>query len=175
MISVFWLEWLRYGWFSISLFMDFDSLYCSVTSSLTLWAFSYTLLMLTWNVKLFLCSPDVVACIIIALSCILRLVRLDLFAAWGVHKSDYTCFLCSLICSPLVECISHIILASCAAWFVRRFVSQCFSYDPYLFCHGTRLRCRCDFQLAGFYPYFEMSCCSVTPQNSKFWIVTKIH
>jgi hypothetical protein len=36
MISIFCLEWLRYRWFSISLFMDFDSPYYSVTSSLTL-------------------------------------------------------------------------------------------------------------------------------------------
>jgi hypothetical protein len=146
-----------------------------VTFSLTLWAFSYTLLMLTWNVKLFLCSPDLVACIIIALSCIFFLVRLNLFAAWGVHQSDYTCFLCGLICSPLVECIGQIILASCAGRFVRRFVSQCFSYDPYLFHHVIHLQYRCDFQLAGFYPYFEMSCCGVTPQNSKFWVVTKFY
>jgi hypothetical protein len=36
MILVFCLEWLRYEWFSISLFMDFDFPYCNVTSSLTL-------------------------------------------------------------------------------------------------------------------------------------------
>jgi hypothetical protein len=30
---------------------------------------------------------------------------------------------------------------------------------PILFHHGVRLRCRCDFQLVDFYPYFEMSCC----------------
>jgi hypothetical protein len=48
------------------------------------------------------------------------------------------------------------------AWFVCHFVSQCFVYDPCLFHHGVRLRCRCDFQLAGFYPYFEMSCCGGT-------------
>jgi hypothetical protein len=101
MISVFCLEWLRYEWFSISLFMDFDSPYCSVTSSLTMWAFSYTLLMLTWNVKLLLCSLDLVACIIITLSCIMLLVRLDLFATCRVHRSDYTYFLCVLICSSL--------------------------------------------------------------------------
>jgi hypothetical protein len=101
MISVFCLEWLRYGWFSISLFMVFDSPCYNVTSPLTLWAFSYTLLMLIWNVKLLLCSLDFVACIMIALSCILLLVRLNLFAASGVHQSNYTCFLCGLICSPL--------------------------------------------------------------------------
>jgi hypothetical protein len=123
MISVFCLEWLRYGWFSISLFMDFDSPYCSVTSSLTLWAFSYTLLMLTWNMKLLLCSLDLLACIIIALSSILLLMWLDLFAACGVHRSDYACFLRGLICSPFVECTSQIILAYCVAWFVCRFVS----------------------------------------------------
>jgi hypothetical protein len=61
----------------------------------------HSLLMLTWNVKLLLCSPDLVACIIIVLSCILLLVRLDLFAACGVHRSYYTCFLCGLICSLL--------------------------------------------------------------------------
>jgi hypothetical protein len=33
-ISVFCLEWLRYGWFSICLFMAFDSTCCIVTSSL---------------------------------------------------------------------------------------------------------------------------------------------
>jgi hypothetical protein len=29
-----------------------------------------------------------------------------------------------------VECTGQIILASCAVSFVRRFVSQCFGYDP---------------------------------------------
>jgi hypothetical protein len=159
MISVICLEWLRHRWFSISLFLNFDSLYCSVTSSLTLWEFSYTRFMLTWNVKLLLCSLDLVACIIIALSYILLLVCLDLFTMCGVHRSYYTCFLCGLICSPLVECTGQIILAYCAAWFVRRFVSQCFGYDPCMFCHGVHLQYRCDFQLASFYPCFEMSCC----------------
>jgi hypothetical protein len=51
--------------------------------------------------ELLLCSLDLVACIIIALSCILLLVRLDLFTTCGVHWSDYTCYLCGLICSPL--------------------------------------------------------------------------
>jgi hypothetical protein len=119
MISVFCLEWLRYKWFFISLFMDFDSLYCSVTSSLTLWAFSYILLMLTWIVKLLLCSLD--------------------------------------SCSMYYNC-SILYLASCVAWFVRRFMSQCLGYDPYLFYHGVHLQCRCDIQLVGFYPCFEMSC-----------------
>jgi hypothetical protein len=139
MISVFFSEWLRYKWFSISLFMDFDSPYCSVTFSLTLWAFSYTRFMLTSNMKLLLCLLGLVACIIITLF--------------------YTCFSCGLICSPLVECTGHIVLTSCAAWFVRHFVSQCLGYDICLFHHGVRLRCRCDFQLASFYPCFEMSCC----------------
>jgi hypothetical protein len=62
MISVFCLEWLRYEWFSISLFMDFNSPYCSVTYSLTLWAFSYSpfayfkceiALVLTWSRSLY--------------------------------------------------------------------------------------------------------------------------
>jgi hypothetical protein len=96
MISVVWLEWLRYGWFSISLFMDFDSPCCNVTSSLTLWVVSYTLLMLTWNVKFLLCSPDLVACIIIALSCILLLVRLDLFAAL-CHNALVMTHVCSVM------------------------------------------------------------------------------
>jgi hypothetical protein len=138
MISVICLKWLRHGWFSISLFMDFDFLYCSVTSSLTLWVFSYARLMLAWNVKLLLCSLDLVACIISALSCILLLVRLDLFTAWGVHRSYYTCFLCGLFCSPL--CVTMLWL-----W-------------PMLFRHGIRLQYRCDFQLVDFYPYLEMSC-----------------
>jgi hypothetical protein len=45
--------------------------------------------------ELLLCSLDLIACIIIALFCILLLMR--------------------LICSPLVECTGQIILASCAA------------------------------------------------------------
>jgi hypothetical protein len=138
MISVFYLEWLIYRWFSISLFMDFDFPYCSVTSSLTLWAFSYTLLMLNWNVKLLLCSLDLITCIIVALSCILVLVQLDLFAACGVNWSDYSCFLCGLICSPL--CVTMLWL-----W-------------PMLSRHGVHLQYRCDFQLVSFYPCFEMSC-----------------
>jgi hypothetical protein len=157
-ISIFCLEWLRYRWFSMSLFMDFDSPCCNVPSSLTLWVFSYTLLMLTWNMKLLLFSLILVACIIINLSYILLLVWLDLFTACGVHRLDYTCFLCGLICSPLVECTGQIILPSCAAWFVCHFMSQWLDYDPCLFHHGVHLQCRCNFQLAGFYPCFEMSC-----------------
>jgi hypothetical protein len=118
--------------------MDFDSPYCSVTSSLTLWAFSYTLLMLTWSVKLLLCSLDLVAYIIIALSYILLRVWLDLFVACGVQWSDYSCFLCGLICSPL--CVIMLWL-----W-------------PMWFCHAVRLQYRCDFQLVGLYPCFEISC-----------------
>jgi hypothetical protein len=57
-----------------------------------------------------------------------------------------------------MECTSHIKLASCAIWFICRFVSQCFGYNPCLFHHGVCLRCRCDFQFVGFYPCFEMSC-----------------
>jgi hypothetical protein len=38
-------------------------------------------------VKLLLYSLDLVACMIIALSCILLLMRLDLFATCGVHRS----------------------------------------------------------------------------------------
>jgi hypothetical protein len=63
---------------------------------------------------LLLCSLNLVACIVIALSCILLLMRLDLFATCGVHRSDYACFLGGLICLSLVECTGHIILASCA-------------------------------------------------------------
>jgi hypothetical protein len=62
------------------------------------------------------------------------------------------------MCSPLMECTDQIILTSCAAWFIRRFVSQCFGYDPCLFRHGVHLQYRCDFQLVGLYPCFEMSC-----------------
>jgi hypothetical protein len=51
--------------------------------------------------ELLLCPLDLVACVIIALSCILLLVRLDLFTICVVHQSYYTCFLCGLICSPL--------------------------------------------------------------------------
>jgi hypothetical protein len=118
--------------------MDFDFPCWNVTSSPTLWAFLYTLSMLTWNMKLLLYSLDLVACIIIALSCILLLVRLDVFVACGVHRSYHTCFLCNLICSPL----SVIML-----WLW-----------PMMFRHGVRLQCRCDCQLAGFYPCFKMSC-----------------
>jgi hypothetical protein len=94
--------------------------------------------MLTWNVKLLLCSLDLIACIIIALSCILLLVWLDLFVACGVHWSDYSFFLCDLICSPL--CVIMLWL-----W-------------PMWFCHGVHLQYRCDFQLISLYPCFEMSC-----------------
>jgi hypothetical protein len=103
------MENMRFGDLSLLLGV-IDSPYCSVTSSLILWAFSYTHFMLTWNVKLLLCSLDLVTYIIIILSCILLLVRLDLFAACGVHRSHYTYFLCGLICSP--------------------FCVKCFGYDP---------------------------------------------
>jgi hypothetical protein len=98
----------------------------------------HSLYMLTWNEKLFLCSLDLVACMIIALSCILLLMRLDLFTACGVHRSYYSCFLCGLICSPL--CITMLWL-----W-------------PMWFRHGVHLQYRCDFQLVGRYPCFEMTC-----------------
>jgi hypothetical protein len=58
--------------------------------------------------ELLLCSLDLIACIIIALSCILLLVRLDLFTTCGVHWSDYTCYLChnalvtTHVCSVMV-------------------------------------------------------------------------
>jgi hypothetical protein len=93
---------------------------------------------LTWNEKLLLCSLDLVTCMIIALSCILLLMRLDLFVACGVHWSYYSCFLCDLICSAL--CVTVLWLR------------------PMLFRHGVRLQYICDFQLVGFYPCFEISC-----------------
>jgi hypothetical protein len=34
-----------------------------------------------------------------------------------------------------------------------------FCHDPCMHHHGVRLQCRCDFQLSGFYPCFEISCC----------------
>jgi hypothetical protein len=139
------LRVIEIQWFSISLFMVFKSLCCMWHLHL-LCEISYTpslCLLAMWN-----CSCAhliIIAYIIIALYYIFLLVRLDLFVASGVHRSDYTCFLCGLICSPLVECTDQIILASCAAWFVCRFVSQCFGDDPCLFRHGVRLQCRCDF------------------------------
>jgi hypothetical protein len=71
-------------------------------------------------------------------SIILLLARLDVFAACGVHRSYHTCFLCGLICSPLSVTMLWL-------W-------------PMLFYHDVHLPCRCDCQLAIFYPYFEMSC-----------------
>jgi hypothetical protein len=96
MISVFCLEWLRYSGSPYTRFMVFKSLCSNVTSSPTLWAFSYTLFMLTWNVKLLLCSLDLVPCIIIALSCILLLVRLNLFAAL-CHNALVMIHICSIM------------------------------------------------------------------------------
>jgi hypothetical protein len=151
MILVFCLEWLRHGWFSISLFMDFDSPYCSVTSSLTLWAFLYTLLMLAWNEKLLLCSLDLVACIIIALSYILLLVWLDLFAACRVHWSDYTCFLCGLICSLL--CVTM-------PWLWPMFVPSWCSPPVQMW-----------LSVGWFLPYFEMSCCG-GPHFFMLWMAS---
>jgi hypothetical protein len=94
MISVFCLEWLRYGWFNICLFMVFDSMYCDIFTSM--WAFSYTLPMLTWNEKLLLCSLDLLACIIIPLSCILLIVWLDLFTTL-CHNFLVTIHVCSIM------------------------------------------------------------------------------
>jgi hypothetical protein len=93
--------------------------------------FIHSLLILTWNVKMVLCSLDLIACILL-------LVRLDLFAACGVHWLDYSYFLCGLICSPL--CVTMLWL-----WLM-------------LFHHGVHLQYRCDFQLVGVYPCFGMSC-----------------
>jgi hypothetical protein len=69
--------------------------------------------------ELLLCSLDLVACMIIALSYILLFMRLDLFVACGVHRSYYSCFLCGLICSPL--CVTMLWLR------------------PMWFCHGVHL------------------------------------
>jgi hypothetical protein len=91
----------------------------------------HSLRMLTLNVKSLLCSLDLVACMIIALSCILLLMRLDLFAACGVHQSHYSCLLCGLICSSL-----------CVTLLWLRYM---------LFHHGIHLQYRCDLQLARFY------------------------
>jgi hypothetical protein len=77
---VYCLEWLRYGWFSICLFMAFDSTCCIVTSSL-LCELSHTLslyaylkceiaLVLTWS-----CSMYYNCSILYLASC----------AAWFVH------------------------------------------------------------------------------------------
>jgi hypothetical protein len=129
--------------------MNFDSPYCSVASSL--------LCELSHSLPPYACLKCEIA-LVFTWSCKLLRVRLDLFTACGVHRSDYACFLRGLIFSPLVECTGQIILAYYAAWFVRRFASQCFGYDPCLFRHCVHLQCRCDFQFAGFYPYFEMSC-----------------
>jgi hypothetical protein len=107
--------------------------------------------MLSWNVELLLCSLDLVACIMITLSCILLLVRIDLFAACGVYQSYYTCFLCGLIFSSL--CVTLFWL-----W-------------PMLFRHGVHLQYRCDFQLVSFYSYFEMSCpCDLYFSCCGWWV-----
>jgi hypothetical protein len=90
---------------------------------------------------------DLVACMIIVLSYILLLVRLDLFAACGVHRSDYSWFLCGLIYSPL--CVIMLWLR------------------PMWFRHGVHQQSICDFQLADFYPCFEMSC----PYGPHFFVV----
>jgi hypothetical protein len=115
MISVVCLEWLRYRWFSICLFMAFDSTYCDIFTSL--WAFSYTLSL-----------------------CLLEM-WITLVLSWS-RSMYYSC--------------SILYLASCAAWFVHRFVSQCFGYDP---CGSVMvfISSICDFQLVGLYPCFEMS------------------
>jgi hypothetical protein len=137
MISIFYLEWLRYGWFSISLFMDFDSPYCSVTSSLTLWAFSYSpyaylkceiALVLTQSRSMYyncsilhlisyaawfvhrLWSAPVGLCLLLA--------WLNLFATCGVHWSDYTCFLCVLIYSPLCVIMPWLWPMFVPSWFL---------------------------------------------------------
>jgi hypothetical protein len=108
-------------WFPISWFMVFKSLCYNVISSPILWAFLYTLSMLTWNVKLLFCSLDLVACIIIALSCILLLVRFNLFTACGVYWLDYTCLdllhdkfidYSPCVSTPLLFCIWSLLIWS---------------------------------------------------------------
>jgi hypothetical protein len=118
--SFAWSDWDTYGspyacsWRSIS-HVVLWYLHFSVSF------FIHSLLMLTWNMKLLLCSLDLVAYIIIApilyltfcaawfvrrlwsapVRLYLLLMQLDLFAACGVHQLYYTCFLCGLIYSPL--------------------------------------------------------------------------
>jgi hypothetical protein len=98
MISVFYLEWLRYSWFSICLIMVFDSTYCDIFTSM--WAFSYTLslcvlemwiaLVLSWSRSMYdNCSILYLASYAAwfvrrlwsaSVTLFLLLVRLDLFA-----------------------------------------------------------------------------------------------
>jgi hypothetical protein len=44
----------------------------------------------------------------------------------------------------------------------KRLMSQCFSYNSRLLCHGVSFTCRHDFQLDGFYPcfFYELLCWS---------------
>jgi hypothetical protein len=116
MISVFYLEWLRYGWFSICLVMAFDSPCCIVTSSL-LCELSHTLslyaylkceiaLVLTWSHSMYYnCSILYLAsyaawfvrCLWSASVILyLLLVRLDLFAAL-CHNALVTTHVCSVM------------------------------------------------------------------------------
>jgi hypothetical protein len=66
--------------------------------------------------ELLMSSLDLIACIIIALSYILLLVRLNLFATCGVHRSYYTCFLCGLICSSLCVIVPWLRLMFALSW-----------------------------------------------------------
>jgi hypothetical protein len=89
MILVFCSEWLRYGWFSISLFMAFN--FCVVLWHLhLLYELSHTLsllrLLIVWN--LFMCSLDHCSmyynCFILHLASCASEVCWDLFR-WWVH------------------------------------------------------------------------------------------
>jgi hypothetical protein len=96
--SFTWSDWdtddslYVWSWCSIRHIVT-SSLLCELSHTLSPYA--------CLKCELLLCSLDLIACMIIVLSYILLFIRLDLFAACGVHRSHYSYFLCDLICSPL--------------------------------------------------------------------------
>jgi hypothetical protein len=117
---------------------------CIVTSSLTLWAFSYTHFYAYLLCGICSCAHlIIVVCIIIALSHILLLVWTKLLRSLFMMSS--LIILLVFYFPPLMDLIIvHMVLVQKRD---RGFMSQYFGYDPCLLCHGDRFPCRHDFQL----------------------------
>jgi len=186
-ISVFCLGWLRYGWFSISLFMDFDSPCCIVTSSL-LCELSYTLspyaclkceiaLVLTWSRSMYYdCS------ILYLASCAtwfvrrlwsapvrlyLLLVRLDLFAALchNALVTTHVCFVMVFVSSVDVtfSWLVSIPALSWAALMVHTFLIVEHVQWASLVC-GRQVVCACDRW------WFLSLLVAIVPRSHEYWL-----
>jgi hypothetical protein len=154
MISIFYLEWLRYRWFSICLIMVFVSTYCDIFTSM--WAFSYTLslcvlemwiaLVLSWSRSMYdNCSILYLAFYVAwfvrrlwsaSVTLFLLLVRLDLFAA--------LCHIVLVMIHVIPSCCSSpVYMWLSVGWVLHPFEMSC-TCDPHFSCCGWWVGTACD-------------------------------